>query len=733
MAAQYDTLGNYIGDWETEEERRKREELANTAISTQEVKTYGDGTVERITKEEVPGDYAPAIQPRAVQPVQQQPVQQPVAPVNPDTYQRMIQAESRGQDFDAQGRPLTSPAGAMFKAQVMPATAANPGYGIRPAQAQTPEEYNRVGAEYYQAMLKKYNGDEQAAAAAYNAGPGRVDRNMQANAGMMNVSQLPQETQRYLAQVQPGQPQPAPQPMAAQAAPQALEAAPLTSTQGIDAYQTAQDDPMKLLALRNDKNAPEWIRERAGNRAYELMDTEIKQKTSAEQAKALVAQAAQGDRKASNTIARELQNQDGSWLKMILLGFISPQLAGEEAVKLGFGNKWTSSTDMDGKPVLVQTNAKGLPLKGYRADGTEIETKDLVALGGGKRNLDIVGGTYVNDQTGEVGRIVTDKNTGKSFVQTDKGVKPMTGFRPQGQGGSMADMRTRAVQDLNIKLQGKGIEEQMAILRPYNQQLVANNYAPVQPAEVGINVPQVAQAAPAGQAQPVQPTPQPSMAQQAAASGQPMRPLSQPVVPGQPSMPAPAPAAGTRPTATQLEAQKTGATTASKEISGAAATEVAKSADTANMIRGIEKSIKILDSGKHNIGSMASGVAGRGPIAQAIGSQFETADSRNTKTVMDMTNKLAADGLKALGSNPSTVDLEFWTKFKPDASSDPQFVKEWIETRSEDLQRRINFARQQLNMEPVFSKDADRQAYEWTKKNANDPRAAQIKQKLGLQ
>jgi hypothetical protein len=59
---------------------------------------------------------------------------------------------------------------------------------------------------------------------------------------------------------------------------------------------------------------------------------------------------------------------------------------------------------------------------------------------------------------------------------------------------------------------------------------------------------------------------------------------------------------------------------------------------------------------------------------------------------MDTVQKLAADGLKTLGSNPSTVDLEFWTKFKPDASSDPQFVKEWIESRSADLKRRLGYA-----------------------------------------
>ena len=56
MAYQYDQLGNVIGEYESEEERRAREqqELNDTAVQTQEIKTYGDGTQEVITKQEIP-------------------------------------------------------------------------------------------------------------------------------------------------------------------------------------------------------------------------------------------------------------------------------------------------------------------------------------------------------------------------------------------------------------------------------------------------------------------------------------------------------------------------------------------------------------------------------------------------------------------------------------------------------------------------------------------------------
>jgi hypothetical protein len=133
-----------------------------------------------------------------------------------------------------------------------------------------------------------------------------------------------------------------------------------------------------------------------------------------------------------------------------------------------------------------------------------------------------------------------------------------------------------------------------------------------------------------------------------------------------------------------------------KAIQKPAAEQIAVSADTQNMLNGINKVVKTLDSGKHNIGSALSVVAGRGPVAQAIGQQFETTDAKNTKIILDTVTKLSAEGLKILGSNPSGPDLQFWTANKPDGSSDPAFMKEWIESRSADLKRRLNYAEQQV-------------------------------------
>lgn len=105
--------------------------------------------------------------------------------------------ESRGQDFDADGNPLTSSAGAKYAMQVMPATAKNPGFGIKPAAEDSPEEYNRVGRELLPALVKKYKGDLSKTLAAYNWGTGNVDKAIKKHEEDW-LSHAPGETKDYV-------------------------------------------------------------------------------------------------------------------------------------------------------------------------------------------------------------------------------------------------------------------------------------------------------------------------------------------------------------------------------------------------------------------------------------------------------------------------------------------------------------------------------------------------------
>lgn len=128
--------------------------------------------------------------------------------VAPTSFDRMTQitlaSESNGQRYGPDGKTLlTSPAGAKGEMQVMDKTNLNPGYGVTPAKDNSPDERARVGRDYLKAMLVQY-GDPAKAWAAYNAGPGALDKALKAattgHGGPDSwLSNLPQETQAYVA------------------------------------------------------------------------------------------------------------------------------------------------------------------------------------------------------------------------------------------------------------------------------------------------------------------------------------------------------------------------------------------------------------------------------------------------------------------------------------------------------------------------------------------------------
>lgn len=125
-------------------------------------------------------------------------------------YDAIAWAESGGKDFGPDGKLITSPKGAQGKMQVMPGTGASPGFGVEPVKDGSPEERNRVGRDYYRAMLSRY-GNQSLALAAYNAGPGKVDAALQrigsapGQSALVDpervLSSMPRETREYVAKI----------------------------------------------------------------------------------------------------------------------------------------------------------------------------------------------------------------------------------------------------------------------------------------------------------------------------------------------------------------------------------------------------------------------------------------------------------------------------------------------------------------------------------------------------
>lgn len=94
-----------------------------------------------------------------------------------DIMDKIAMVESSNKHTDAKGNLTKSKVGALGKYQIMPETARDPGYGIKPIPDlnKAPEsEHKRFATEYFSKMLELFNNDEEKALAAYNAGPKAV-------------------------------------------------------------------------------------------------------------------------------------------------------------------------------------------------------------------------------------------------------------------------------------------------------------------------------------------------------------------------------------------------------------------------------------------------------------------------------------------------------------------------------------------------------------------------------
>ena len=89
--------------------------------------------------------------------------------VDPDIFERQINQES---GFNPSAFNFGS--GARGIAQIMPATAADPGYGVGPVDPNDPTDSLRFAAQYMKAMLDQTGGNYLQALAAYNGGLGNV-------------------------------------------------------------------------------------------------------------------------------------------------------------------------------------------------------------------------------------------------------------------------------------------------------------------------------------------------------------------------------------------------------------------------------------------------------------------------------------------------------------------------------------------------------------------------------
>jgi soluble lytic murein transglycosylase len=135
-----------------------------------------------------------------------QKVQPQIAPGDAERAYRVgVWKESRNKQFDKNGAPLTSSAGAVGIGQVMPGTgpeaAKLAGLPWDENAFKYDEKYNyAIGLAYFQKQLQDNGGELDKAYAAYNAGPGALKEAVKKaeKEGGNWLANLPQETQKYV-------------------------------------------------------------------------------------------------------------------------------------------------------------------------------------------------------------------------------------------------------------------------------------------------------------------------------------------------------------------------------------------------------------------------------------------------------------------------------------------------------------------------------------------------------
>lgn len=496
MAYQYDQFGNVIGEYESEEERRAREaqDLADTAVQTQEIKTYGDGTVEQTTKQSIP----PELQRQ--QAAYQQTVAQPVSPEQA-AYTRQQESGNNpniGYHFqpDAQGKRQSTAFGpyGITEAAYKDIARQDPSLA-KPITEWTQEEHDRgyntlvgrnqkrltqlgieptggalqlshlLGPDGAARFLK--TGEVSEAAAAANGGAERLKQiasgrfaggasassgaaqaQPQAQAqiaepvGPVSPEQVDQQAQILTQQLQQlaesQKPQQAPNSFDEFGTP-VFSPAQANLDMHLNNYQAIQTSPDDLLNFSKDSTLPEWLKDRARNTAADLIIQQRQDTKAKKDAEDLD----------ENKIARLLRERkgEGSRVKgMLYAAFGLKDLANEELYKLGIG---TDKADtINNEPVVIKVAANGKAIDGINAlTGKELTAKEIaqynadnpLAAGGKNYKPEVSGTAYVKtDANGKVvarGVRVTDTSGGKTKTYIESGGKRFdinSGWEPEG-------------------------------------------------------------------------------------------------------------------------------------------------------------------------------------------------------------------------------------------------------------------------------------------------------------
>jgi len=480
-----------------EEYNRQQNELASEVSHKQEITTYGDGSRTVKTQREIPaaGLGRGYVNPPAAQ-------AQPVAPVAPAADQSAYTAQmesGNNPNIGYHDRTKGSAYGTygLTSAAYQDVQRANPQFAGRDITTLTPEEQTQayrtytglnanalqrfgveptaanqrlahfLGAKGAAEFLK--NGTVSPAAAAANGGEDNVRRIAQARlgGGVAPAS----GAASLVAGEQGGMPTAPVAPTEGAFTGQGLKAptvgpAPTarvpSSEQFVTRYQDTQTDPAGLMKLATDDTAPDWIKERARNRAADLI-TEQRDTMKAKEALAAAT---------PNDLARYLQGKTKSGEDYNLTTRIRAMLfsaSGNNELAMREWNKLDNTgTDKyvqgaDGQSYLLRTRANGEVMGGFNAKtGAALTPEEIVNVSAGvqtQKGVHQAADTYA-DPTGKIkGNFVLETRPGQAPVFKEVGTGRVATaaegavLRKIGVTGTLEDQLARQRQKLMTDLQ----------------------------------------------------------------------------------------------------------------------------------------------------------------------------------------------------------------------------------------------------------------------------------------
>lgn len=185
----------------------------------------------------------------------------------------------------------------------------------------------------------------------------------------------------------------------------------------------ALKDPAKRDQLRRSSETPPEIRKELAEYEYRQLRTELEGEKVERQIKQ---QVEQGDFRGLLTEAKR-QSADASPFRVAFYNMIgATDLARQEQIKLGAGQTYQPITLKDGTEGIALIGADGLPQKGFTQAGamTPDELAQAAGMSGAGAKADYVGGSVVNDSTGQIGRLVSRNN--RTMVESNGRYYPAT-------------------------------------------------------------------------------------------------------------------------------------------------------------------------------------------------------------------------------------------------------------------------------------------------------------------